>query len=627
MALDQYVKRPRVTKIPWGYFEDPDDPKMMIPMMELFEILDETFNQLDSGIPIRHAYDWYRKRCEEIEQKPLSHMGVFKLWNFYRPDHPRKQVRVRPKRQTREQRSKSLKTKKLMSERISFAAAKKRIEKLQDELAAKKRKPKEEPPAPVEDSPVFDVSEIKEEYDIVFEPNPGPQYEFLAAEEQEVLYGGAAGGGKSYAMLADPMRYFDNPNFNGILLRRTNDELRELIWKSQDLYPKAFPGAKWSEKRSSWTLPAGGHMWFTYLERDEDVRRYQGQAFCWIGFDELAQYPTPFAWNYLRSRLRSVDPNLPLTMRATSNPGGPGHGWVKRMFVDPAPYNTSFVARDLDTDEELRYPKGHPREGEVLFYRRFIPARVSDNPYLWEDGAYEANLLSLPENQRRQLLDGDWNIADGAAFPEFRYGVHVCKPFEIDPNWRRFRSCDYGYASHTAVHWYAIDPIYGTLYVYRELYTSRKTGVELGYLIQQQEADEDISYGVLDHATWQVRGQTGPSVAEEILGTGCRFRPTDANIKSRAHGFQKFHEALQVDRDTGLPGIIFFDRCRQIISDLPVIPVDPDGKDDIDQDYRSDHAYDSVRYGIMSRPKNIGVFDINATPKMAYKPANSLFGY
>ena len=118
------------------------------------------------------------------------------------------------------------------------------------------------------------------------------------------------------------MRYFHNKNFNGIILRRTNDELRELIWKSQEMYPKIYPGAKWQEKKSQWVFPSGAKLWMTYLERDEDVLRYQGLAFSYIAFDELTQYATPFAWNYMRSRLRTTDPELPLFQRATTNPGG-----------------------------------------------------------------------------------------------------------------------------------------------------------------------------------------------------------------------------------------------------------------------------------------------------------------
>ena len=123
--------------------------------------------------------------------------------------------------------------------------------------------------------------------EVLFQPNPGPQTNFLAAPEREVLYGGAAGGGKTYSLIVDPLRYCNNSNMNALILRRTNDELREIIHKSQEMYPQAFPGAKWMEKKSQWTFPSGARIWMTYLEQEKDVLRYQGQAFTYIGFDEI----------------------------------------------------------------------------------------------------------------------------------------------------------------------------------------------------------------------------------------------------------------------------------------------------------------------------------------------------
>ncbi len=218
------------------------------------------------------------------------------------------------------------------------------------------------------------------EQEILFKPNPGPQTEFLAAPEREVLYGGAAGGGKTYSLIIDPLRYCGNGATNALILRRTNDELREIIHKSQEIYPRAFPGAKWQERKSQWTFPSGARVWMTYLEQEKDVLRYQGQAFTYIGFDELTQYPTPYAWDYLRSRLRTADASLPVYMRGTTNPGGPGHSWVKKMFIDPSVPNKAFWATDISTGETLRYPKAHSKAGMPLFKRRFIPARLLDNP-------------------------------------------------------------------------------------------------------------------------------------------------------------------------------------------------------------------------------------------------------
>ena len=129
--------------------------------------------------------------------------------------------------------------------------------------------------------------------------------------------------------------------------------------------------------------------------------------------------------------LRTADPDLPLSMRATTNPGGRGHHWVKKMFIDPAPAGKSFIATDIDTGEQLKYPAGHHKAGKPLFKRRFIPARLKTIRILAKQGDYEAMLLSLPEQQRRQLLEGDWDIKEGAAFTEFDQNVHVIEPFDI----------------------------------------------------------------------------------------------------------------------------------------------------------------------------------------------------
>ena len=410
--------------------------------------------------------------------------------------------------------------------------------------------------------------------------------------------------GKTYALIADPIPYLENKNFRGLLLRRTLDELREIIWKTQELYPLIFKGATWREKDKEWRFPSGARLWMSYLERDEDVQKYQGQAFTWIAFDELTQYATPFAWNYMKSRLRDASGTLPLFMRATSNPGGPGHGWVKKTFVDPAPPNTPFWALD-EFDNILLFPKDHPKAGQPIFQRKFIPAKVSDNPYLWKDGVYETNLLSLPEEQRRQLLEGDWDASTGAAFPEFRKSKHVIEPYRIPKDWRKFRSCDFGYSQRqsSAVHWYAIHPATAQLIVYRELYITGKTGRELALLIRELEADENIAYGVLDSSVWAQRGQTGPSIAEEMRQWGVRWRPSDRSQGSRIAGRMRIHELLRDDNINKQPGIVFFNTCRKIIETLPIIPSDPNYTDDIDPDFVDDHAYDSLRYGVMSRPK------------------------
>jgi len=478
-------------------------------------------------------------------------------------------------------------------------------------------------PATPKPEPV-EVEQVQRE--IIFEPNPGPQTDFLASTEQEVLYGGSAGGGKSYAMIADPVRYLNNPNARMLLVRRSTEELRELISVSKQLYPKAIPGIKFMERDKTWVAPSGATLWMSYLDRDDDVMRYQGQAFNWIGFDELTQWPTPYPWNYMRSRLRTTKASgLPLYMSATSNPGGPGHQWVKKTFIDPSIPNEDFWATDTDSGEIISWPKGHSREGEPLFKRRFIPATLFDNPYLAEDGMYEANLLSLPEHQRRQLLEGDWDINEGAAFPEFNRNIHVIEPYDIPKSWVRFRACDYGYGSYTGVVWMAVTPA-EQLVVYRELYVSKVTATDLADMILEIESEEKIRYGVLDSSLWHNRGDTGPSLAEQMIMKGCRWRPSDRSKGSRVSGKNELHRRLQVDEFTEEPRLVFFNSCTNVISQLPSIPLDKNNPEDVDTK-AEDHLYDALRYGIMTRPRS-SIFDFDAsTQRSGFQASDSTFGY
>ena len=616
------------------YDKDPATSKPNLEFIlnqELYPYFETAIYALKEGASYRQVSDFVTANCGA----PFSYEACRKLFNKICEIYPEwrdHRAQAHGNHGATNANSNLNKDKKKVKETQKKTQLKRKITNLQKEydLLTKPQKQEEKPPIDPDMEVVGGAiyRTKKGEAPVIFKPNPGPQTEFLSASEREVLYGGAAGGGKSYALIADPVRYFSNKEFNGILLRRTNDELRELIWKTQELYPQVYKGAKWSERKSQWTFPSGARLWLTYLDRDEDVLRYQGQAFSWIGFDELTQNPTPFAWDYMRSRLRTTDPDLPLCMRATTNPGGPGHGWVKKMFIDPSPANTKFCPVDIESGKELRFPDTHAKAGQPLFFRRFIPATLKDNPYLFDEGSYEANLLSLPEQQRRQLLEGDWMIAEGAAFPEFSSSVHITEPFEIPHTWRRFRSCDFGYSTFSAVHWFAVDPAYEILYVYRELYASKLTARELARKVVQLEQGEKISYGVLDSSTWHKRGHTGPSIAEEMIAEGCRWRPADRTAGSRVAGKNRLHELLRVDEEIEMPGIVFFNTCRQIIADLQVIPSCPKGTDDIDVRYASDHTYDSVRYGIMSRPRAKSVFDFEEElGKTGWQPFDKVFGY
>jgi len=459
------------------------------------------------------------------------------------------------------------------------------------------------------------IQEHISQHKVIFKPNRGPQTNFLAASEREVFYGGARGGGKSYAMLIDPLRYCHKENHRALLLRRTMPELRDLINHSQRLYSRAFPGAKWREQEKEWRFPSGAKIEFGYAENMTDALRYQGQSYTWIGIDELPQYPSPDIYNFLRSSLRSVDPNIPVYMRATGNPGNVGSQWVKEMFVDPIDPNTAF-------NVEVTTPKGIK-----YITRRFIPAKLQDNPYLMQTEDYYAMLSSLPEVQRKQFLDGNWDAFSNAAFPEFNRDIHVVEPFEVPKGWQRFRAADWGYSSPACVLWFAID-YDNNLWLYRELYTQKITADVFARKVLMLERDEYIRYGVLDASTWAKRGDIGPSIAETMIQTGCRWRPSDRTPKSRISGKLEIHKRLKLNDDKKKePGLRIFANCRNLLRTFPTLPLDDNNPEDINT-HVEDHAYDALRYGCMSRPMHTSYANrFNKTPRPQFQPVDRIFGY
>ena len=449
------------------------------------------------------------------------------------------------------------------------------------------------------------VREQLDNHQVLFHPNEGPQTDFLAAGEKDVLYGGAAGGGKSYAMLVDPLRYAHRKAHRALILRRSMPELREMIDKSRELYPQAFPGAKFREVEKLWNFPSGAKVEFGFLERDADVYRYQEQAYSWIGFDEITHLPTEFSWNYLASRLRTTDPEIQTYLRCTANPGGVGSHWVKKRYIEPHESNKSFIGSDGLT-------------------RKFIPAKLADNPYLADDGIYEQMLKSLPPIQRRQLLEGNWDVAEGAAFVEFDPTVHVIAPFALPLHWERVKAVDYGYAAESCCLWGIMDINDNTLIIYRELYKKGLTGEELGAIITDMETEDPFSVnGVLDTAAWARTGTTGPTVGESLIRAGHKLRRAD---KNRIQGKIQIHEYLKV-RENGRPKLQIFNTCPNLIRELQSIPLSKTNPEDVDTK-ASDHAYDALRYMIMSRPRMESPLErIRGLKREMYRPVDSTFGY
>ena len=203
----------------------------------------------------------------------------------------------------------------------------------------------------------------------------------------------------------------------------------------------------------------------------------------------------------------------------------------------------------------------------------------------------------------------------------------MVEPFHIPSNWVKFRACDYGYGSHSAVVWFAVSPS-EQLVVYRELYVSKVLATDLADMILDAEAEDgNIKYGVLDSSLWHKRGDTGPSLAEQMIMKGCRFRPSDRSRGSRVSGKNEIHRRLQVDEFTEEPRLVFFSTCTNTISQLPAIPLDKKNPEDIDTN-SEDHLYDALRYGIMSRPR-FSIFDYDPANRQtnSMPVADATFGY
>ena len=293
-------------------------------------------------------------------------------------------------------------------------------------------------------------------------------------------------------------------------------------------------------------------------------------------------------------------------MRCTANPGGIGAHWVKKRYVTSYAPNESF-------------------RGEDGLTRKFIPARLSDNPYLSYDGRYEQMLNALPPTQRKQLLEGDWDVAEGAAFTEFSKDLHIIEPFELPMYWERIKGIDYGYASESACVWGAIDDSDGTLIIYRELYRKGMLATELATTLMQMEAYDPFSVpGVLDTACWARTGMTGPTVGETLVKAGHKLRRAD---KNRVAGKVQIHEYLKI-RSSGRPRIQIFNSCPNLIRELQSIPLDKNNPEDVDT-HASDHAYDALRYLIMTRPRiNDPINQMRSFKReINFQPSDSVFGY
>lgn len=411
---------------------------------------------------------------------------------------------------------------------------------------------------------------------------------FHTTVADEKLYGGAAGGGKTAAIVAESGTLaLEYPGIPINMFRRTIPELKATIipeiYRQFGEYINAGH-MTWKGQDRKFELSNGSTINLNYLDNDNDIYRYQGAEMPIIAVDELTQFPQ--AWiEYLLTRNRTSNPDWPTIFMAGTNPGGIGHGWVKARYIDPVPPETINTIN---------------LEGGATVSRVFIPAKVDDHPIEKFKEDYKRKLSAINDvDLRRALRDGDWDVFAGQVFKEFRRDVHVVDPFEIPDHWQRWRAMDYG--NKNSVGWFTLDPIEDRIYMYREYRTEDFVDIPTkSNLIKQFEGGENVSYGLADPSIWNGQGDhnTGKSVATMFSNEGITWMPANNDRKA---GLAVVHDYLSIAKD-GKPKLQFFSTCTSIIRTLPSLPYDKFKVDDVDTK-ADDHDYDMLRYGLMAFKK------------------------
>lgn len=440
---------------------------------------------------------------------------------------------------------------------------------------------------------------------------PRPKQElFLKSPAYETGFGGTKGPGKTDALIADGSAQLDKSNYKAILFRRTYKQLEEVETRTHKYFSKQ---AKWHGDRHFWQFPSGARFYLSHCQHEKDKENHQGQEYHWMGFDQLETF-TLSMYQYLMMQVRTSDPSIRCFIRSTFNPGGIGHAWVKKRFIDACTHDGKpiFFLRQED-DKEVAVPAGTAN----ALSRSFVFSTIFDNKHILEnDPNYLANLNSLPENLRKAMRDGDWDAFEGQFFSEFERALHVIsidQYAEITSSMPHIKiiSLDYGFSKPSSAHWHAIFPD-GDMITYKELYGPGRDYPTLAKEILRMSQGEKISYLVADPAIQgdkshhsevkdgDAKGESGFDIMRKLCGNDF---PTLMGDNRRIVGWNRMHEYLK-------PYINGFgDRtakwritrnCTQLIATLPALIHSSINPEDVDTD-GEDHAADGCRYGIMSR--------------------------
>ena len=443
---------------------------------------------------------------------------------------------------------------------------------------------------------------------VIWRPQP-KQAVMMARPEYEALYGGAAGGGKSDYLIMEALRQVHIPHYRAIILRKTFPQLQDIISRSMELYPYADRRARYNSTDHCWIFSSGARIYFGSMQHSQDKHKYQGRRYDFIGFDELTHFQYS-EYSYLISRNRPGGPGTRVYMRATANPGGVGHGWVKSYFITVAKPMTPVRTR-----LKIKTPEG----SELIQTRTriFVPSSVFDNKELLKNNPnYLASLAMLPEKERNALLYGDWDSFEGQVFVEFtddpdgyesQVYTHVIEPFRIPADWQIYRGFDFGYAKPFSVGWHAVDHE-GCIYRIRELYgctDTPNTGIKIEpteiarQILEVEAADPNIRghkiIGIADPSIFDE--SRGESVAALMERSRVYWAPGD---NTRLAGKMQYHYRLAFD-EHGRSMFYVFNTCKDFIRTIPALVYDEKRVEDIDTT-QEDHIYDECRYVLMENP-------------------------
>lgn len=414
---------------------------------------------------------------------------------------------------------------------------------------------------------------------LTYRPQP-KQEPWHACPAFESGFGGTKGPGKTLAMLMEATRGVHHPRYRGIIFRRTYPRLQEVMDRAWEWFP--LLGAKWNGDAHRWVFPSGAMISMRHCQNEEDKRNYHGHEYHFMGFDQLEEF-SETVYLFLMAQCRSSVPDIKPYVRVNFNPGGIGHAWVKERFLS---HGTRDCALWTPTNEQ----------GDPLPSRCFHFSNIYDNKILLDaDPQYMMVLNSLPEQDRRALRDGDWDVFAGQVLTEWRREKHVIEPVALDPEWQRIRMTDYGSARPFVTLWAALDKSVPRVYIYREISQPGLLASQQAQAVVKLTGDEKIRLHVADPAMWIRQADSGKSIADIYFENGVTL--TQAT-NDRLNGLARVREYLREAPD-GRPHLQVFSTCHQLIKNLPALVYDAHKVEDVDTD-GPDDEYDALRYGLMA---------------------------